>query len=88
LLKNVETLESQLEVLKERAGLSDICVTEKILANDVMQEVVHAQQLSVAKTQAAIAGFSVRLASIAQPMCLLHLPNSLMCYYLLCVASN
>ncbi|KAF1336370.1 hypothetical protein FI667_g220, partial [Globisporangium splendens] len=58
LLNTVETLESQLEFLKERAGLVNKGLTEKMVANDVMREAVHFQHLSVAKTQSAIAGFS------------------------------
>ncbi|KAF1336369.1 hypothetical protein FI667_g218, partial [Globisporangium splendens] len=57
LLNTVETLESQLEFLKERAGLVNKGLTEKMVANDVMREAVHFQHLSVAKTQSAISEY-------------------------------
>uniref|UniRef100_K3X4A4 Uncharacterized protein n=1 Tax=Globisporangium ultimum (strain ATCC 200006 / CBS 805.95 / DAOM BR144) TaxID=431595 RepID=K3X4A4_GLOUD len=57
LLNTVETLESQLEFLKDRAGLVNKGLTEKMIANDVMREAAHFQHLSVARTQSAISEY-------------------------------
>lgn len=59
-MKEVTALESRVDFLSERSGISDRKLESKVLENATLREAVRDQHLSFATAQSVVAGFLVR----------------------------